>query len=344
MKNALRIKKNPPRKAKRGELKAEAEPNAVNYAEGYENFLHDNTLARESEAQKYKDLLLRARGVVRFVEQVMTNVQKILEAKQAMASKKHNPRKRGPRSDNGSASDDSDGAEGSEFASKSEEEVSVAVQKNNRYDVTDEMIKAASFVAASDQDAYAHKENSRLGSLATKVSHQNFEESYKMYLSNEYNAPLDQKNKREQYALDDDDEGEAGALEENKIIMEMYMKDNRDKMLKNSKVRTALSKNPPVPRMKDTAVVADKPRNLPLLKDFKKQEDERSRLEPATELKERIRHHKQYLRELKQTVAHYKSQSEGQDKFDLEKRLNSFMAEKGMVPKKHIRGIARKAT
>ena len=163
-----------------------------------------------------------------------------------------------------------------------------------------------------------------------------------MYLSSEYNQEPDIKRKREQLALDDNDFDDAGTVEENKIIMEMYNKDNRDKKLKNSKVKTALTKNPPVPRAKELSVATEKPRHLPLLKDFKKHEKSLPKIEAVSELKERIQKHKLFLRELKRTVSVYKNESEMMDKFDIEKRLETFMAEKGILKRQHYRTGNRK--
>ena len=55
--------------------------------------------------------------------------------------------------------------------------------------------------------------------------------------------------------LGDDDDDENGATEENRIIMEMYKKDNQDKYLRQTNIRTALTKLPAVPRAKDARSV-----------------------------------------------------------------------------------------
>lgn len=176
----------------------------------------------------------------------------------------------------------------------------------------------------------------------------NFEETFKTFLSKEFNRPLDPRRHLDDLlAFAPDDKGthlnvegedeEIDGKEEKKIIMEMYNKDNRDKHTRQGTIKTALSKNPRVPKASEARVTVEKVRKLPMLRNFKKL-NEKSESEKfyASDTREKIQEHKRYLTELKEKVAVYKA-TDTEPKFELYRRLADFYKEQGLAKKAHIR-------
>jgi hypothetical protein len=135
----------------------------------------------------------------------------------------------------------------------------------------------------------------------------------------------------------DDDGQMQETYEEKKIIMEMYNRDNREKRIKQAQVKTALTKHPLVPRRNEKKSKSTKPRELPLLKDMRKNDDNKNDVLPAKDLREKIHRHKVFLRGLKERLKDYKQMDAQQENFDMHKRLTAYMNSKGQGDKNHSR-------
>lgn len=129
-------------------------------------------------------------------------------------------------------------------------------------------------------------------------------------------------------------------MEEKRIIMEMYNKDNREKRLKQVAVKTALTKHPLVPRVNQKNGQQHKSFELPLLKDMRKLDIKQEALPPRN-LRERIQRHRVYIRGLKERLNEYKLVDPEEEKSDMYKRLNAFMASRGKNKKNHTRTVSR---
>ena len=181
-----------------------------------------------------------------------------------------------------------------------------------------------------------------------RLSKRNFEETFKTFLSREFNNPLDPRKQlddllgfaSDERVLDtggDDEDEEIDGKEEKKIIMEMYNKDNRDKHIRQGTIKTALTKHPRVPKASEARMTVEKVRKLPLLRNFKKT-DEKTAPEKfyANDTREKIQEHKRYLLSLREKVAEYKA-NDTEPKFELYRRLADFYREQGLAKKAHIR-------
>jgi hypothetical protein len=168
-----------------------------------------------------------------------------------------------------------------------------------------------------------------------QVDQTNFENMYKRYLGKEFNGQLKERSGNLLYEEVEEEEDET--KEEKKIIMEMYNDDNYMKQVKQSRIQTQLSKNPPVPRAKDLQVHVEKTVNLPLLKNLKKNEDFKEKQEVSEVLKERVLMHQEFIKEFKAANADNRPANRGGG--DINKRLQAFMTEKGIAKKHHYRKV-----
>lgn len=143
--------------------------------------------------------------------------------------------------------------------------------------------------------------------------------------------------------LSQDDDGMLQeTFEEKRIIMEMYNRDNRERRIRQQQVKTALTKHPLVPRRNDKKSKSTKPKELPLLKDMRKNDDSKNEILPAKDLREKIHRHKIFLRGLKERLKEYKLQDAQDEKHDLHKRLTAYMSSKGYTDKNHTRQTSKK--
>jgi hypothetical protein len=129
-------------------------------------------------------------------------------------------------------------------------------------------------------------------------------------------------------------------MEEKRIIMEMYNKDNREKRLKQAHVKTALTKHPLVPRRNKNDNSKLKPGELPLLKDMRKNDNKKDVM-PAKDLREKLFRHRIYLRGLKERLNEYRVIDQEAEKFDLHRRIQAYLAAKGKAHKNHTRNISK---
>lgn len=169
---------------------------------------------------------------------------------------------------------------------------------------------------------------------------QQFEDDFKQFLGKEFNSPLDINLSKDGMFVTEDEGSPHETMEEKRIIMEMYNRDNREKRLKQVAVKTALTKHPLVPRMSKKNGQGHKSFELPLLKDMRKHDNKQDVL-PPRDLRERLHRHRIYIRGLKVRLNEYKIVDPDQEKSDMFKRLNAFMASRGKSKKNHIRTISK---
>lgn len=117
----------------------------------------------------------------------------------------------------------------------------------------------------------------------------------------------------------------------------MYLRDNRERRLRQQQVSTALTKHPLVPRRDNKKSKSTKPRELPLLKDMRKNDDSKDEILPAQNLYEKIKRHRKFLRGLKERLKEYKAMDSQEEKIDMNRRLNAYLNYNGTTNKNHTR-------